>query len=145
GIAAVEFAVLSPLMVMLLLGMWEVGRMLQVQQSMSNAAREGGRQASTGQLTNSEVQQVVRDYLNRAGVPTTNLTVNVTNLTNGGDVSAAVQMDKLQVDVSVPVQDFRWVSLYLVTDPTTMMNARAVWYSYKDQDFPTTPNPLPGS
>jgi hypothetical protein len=96
-------------------------------------------------LTNSQVQQVVRDYLNRAGVPTTNLTVNVTNLTSGGDVSAAVQMDHLQVDVSVPVEDFRWISLYLVTDSTTQLSARTVWYSFKDQDFPTTPDPLPGS
>jgi Flp pilus assembly protein TadG len=145
GVAVVEFALLAPLLLMLLLGMWEVGRMLQMQQSLSNAAREGGRQASTGLLTNAQVQQVVKNYLDQAGVPTQNLVVNVTNLTNGGDVSNSVQMDQLQVDVNVPLQDFRWVSLYLVTDSSTIMNARTIWYSYKDQDFPTTPNPLPGS
>ena len=145
GVAIVEFTFMAPLLLMLLLGMWEVGRMLQMQQSLSNAAREGGRQASTGLLTNSQVQQVVRDYLNQAGVPTTNLTVNVTNLTSGGDVSAATQMDQLQVDAIVPFQDFRWLSLYLVTDANTMMTGRAVWPSFKDKEFPATPNPLPGS
>jgi Flp pilus assembly protein TadG len=144
GVATVEFALVLPFLLLLLLGMWEVGRMLHIQQSLSNAAREGGRQASTGLLTNSQVQQVVLDYLNRNSVPTTNATVTVVNVTRGGDVTEAVQMDKLQVDVSVPVQDFRWVNLYLVTTSTTRLNAQTVWYSYKDQEFPNTPDPMPG-
>ncbi len=48
GVAAVELALLLPLILLLLMGLWEIGRAIDVQQLMSNAAREGGRQASTG-------------------------------------------------------------------------------------------------
>ena len=41
---------------MLMLGTWEVGRMVEVSQILNNAVREGGRSASTGQYTNSQVQ-----------------------------------------------------------------------------------------
>lgn len=43
GVAAVEAAVLLPLALMLMLGTWEVGRMVEVGQILNNAAREGGR------------------------------------------------------------------------------------------------------
>ncbi len=38
--AAVEMALLAPLMTTLLLGIWEVARMVEVQQLVNNAARE---------------------------------------------------------------------------------------------------------
>ena len=69
GTAAVEAAVLLPLALMLMLGTWEVGRMVEVSQILNNAAREGGRSASTGQNTNSQVQQTVLNYLTNAGLP----------------------------------------------------------------------------
>ncbi|WP_442544829.1 TadE/TadG family type IV pilus assembly protein [Arthrobacter sp. KN11-1C] len=43
GAVAVEFAILAPLLIMLLLGIMEFGRAYNVQVSLSNAAREGVR------------------------------------------------------------------------------------------------------
>lgn len=43
GAVAVEFALLAPILVMLLLGIMEFGRAYNVQISLSNAAREGAR------------------------------------------------------------------------------------------------------
>ena len=44
GVAAVEFAFVTMLFVVpLIIGVWEVGRLIQVQQIVSNAAREGAR------------------------------------------------------------------------------------------------------
>ena len=77
GVAAVEAAVLLPLALMLMLGTWEVGRMVEVSQILNNAAREGGRSASTGQYTNSQVQQTVLNYLMNAGLPSASATVRL--------------------------------------------------------------------
>jgi Flp pilus assembly protein TadG len=44
GVAAVEFAFVTMLFIVpLIIGVWEVGRLIQVQQIVSNAAREGAR------------------------------------------------------------------------------------------------------
>jgi Flp pilus assembly protein TadG len=58
----------GPLLAMLMLGTWELGRMIQAAQVLSNAAREGGRQAAAGLKTRAEVRQFVVNYLQRAGI-----------------------------------------------------------------------------
>jgi Flp pilus assembly protein TadG len=51
--AAVEFAVVMPFVLMpLMFGLWEVGRLVQVQQIVSNAAREGARLAAQAKTIN---------------------------------------------------------------------------------------------
>jgi Flp pilus assembly protein TadG len=146
GAAAVEFALLSPLIIALLLGVWEVGRLIQVNQILSNAAREGGRQASTGLLTDAQVQTAVLQYLQRAGLPTANATVTVTDLTNGSaDATAATQLDQLQVRVTIPTADVKWVALSLITNPSSTLSATVVWYSLRDHDYPGTITPPSGS
>ena len=146
GAAAVEFALLSPLLVALLLGVWEVGRLIQVNQILSNAAREGGRQASTGLLSNSQVQTVVLQYLQRAGLPTANATVTVTNVTSSSrDATAAQQLDQFRVTVTIPVADIKWVALSLITTSSSTLSATTVWYSLRDQDYPATITPPSGS
>lgn len=49
GVAAVEFAVCLPLMLSILLGLWEIGRMVEIEQIMYNCARESARDASMAQ------------------------------------------------------------------------------------------------
>src|SRR5258708_40154497 len=48
AVAALEAALVLPLLFILLFGVWEVSRMIQVAQAVSNAPREGARQASAG-------------------------------------------------------------------------------------------------
>jgi len=130
-VAAVEFALAAPLLLLILLGIWEVGRLVEVQQLLNNAAREGGRQASTGQKTASQVQTVALNYLTLAGINTTGASVTVTNLTSGLDPTSANQMDHFQIAVSLPFDNVRWVLLNQVTNVTTL-NATADWYSFHD-------------
>jgi Flp pilus assembly protein TadG len=52
AVAAVEFAFLSPFLLTLLFGLWQVGRIVEVMQLMDNAAREGARLASQAQIIN---------------------------------------------------------------------------------------------
>src|SRR5262249_32800740 len=109
GVAAVEFAFLLPVILTLLVGIWEVGRMIQIQQTLYNAAREGARQAASGQMTATQVKAVVTNYLTVAGVPTTNVNVTVNDLTNPGvDPTAATTLDKLQITITMPFQDVSW-------------------------------------
>ena len=56
GVAAVEFAVCLPFILLMLVGLWEVGRMVEVQQLLNNSVREGGRQASTANIDAAAVK-----------------------------------------------------------------------------------------
>jgi Flp pilus assembly protein TadG len=138
GAAVVEFALLLPVLMTLLVGAWEGGRLIEINQILSNAAREGARQAASGQANSTQVQQTVLQYLQDAGLPATNAVVTVSDLTHSGDPSNATQMDQLKVSVSIPFKDVRWSTLVLVTSPSTTVSAQSVWISTKDQVYPTT-------
>ena len=80
GVVAVEAAVTLPVLIIVMFGMWEVGRLIQVNQVVNNAAREGARLAAGGYVdgtpvTVTMVQQAVRDYLSASGLPTAASTV----------------------------------------------------------------------
>lgn len=66
GLAAVEFAVCAPVMFLLLLGLWEIGRMTEVSTVMWNSAREAGRDASLGQQDFATVANNLLTYLQSA-------------------------------------------------------------------------------
>ncbi len=134
GTAAVELAVCLPLLLILLVGVWEVGRMVEVKQLLANAAREGGRQAATGSQTTAQVQAYVVNYLTTngiTGVSTSNVTFQ--DLTSAGvtDPTTANQMDRLRVSVTVPYSLVRWSTLAQITG-TTQLTASADWYSMRD-------------
>lgn len=58
GAAAVEFAfVMSFVLTPILIGVWEMGRAIQVQQIVTNAAREGARLAAQGRTINQNGTQ----------------------------------------------------------------------------------------
>jgi len=66
GAAAVEFAVCLPLMLLVLAGLWEVGRITQVAEVMWNSAREAARDASLGQDNLQTVTTNLLKYLQSA-------------------------------------------------------------------------------
>lgn len=142
GAAAVEMALVMPLVTILLLGIWEVGRLLEVNNILHNAVREGGRRASSGYFSSAECQQVVIDYVQSAGLPVTGLTVTVQNLTSPGvDPKQAVQMDEYRVHATMPFNNLRWIGLDLVTSSSTMLNAESRWFSLRDREYPTIGDP----
>jgi Flp pilus assembly protein TadG len=135
GAALVEFAFLIPVLLTLLLGIWELGRMVETQQVVSNAAREGGRMAASGILTNDQVIAGVRNYLQTSGLTTTaanNATITVTNLTSNLDCTVANQEDQLHVAVTVNYNDVRWTTLNLIAGNNTTISAAADWDSMND-------------
>jgi len=139
GAVAVEAAFVLTILSLLLLGTWEGSRMIEVEQILNNCAREGARQAAAGQLTASQVQTVVTNYLQDAGLPIADVVVTVQDLTNPGtDPTAATELDKLQVTVTIPFKDVRWTSAVLVTSNSTLLSAQASWYSENSQAYPGT-------
>lgn len=141
GTATVEFALVMPVFVIFMLGIWELGRWIEVRQLISSAAREAGREAAAGQLSTASVQQAVYNYLNNAGVqvtdgngnPLTGVSVTVTDNTNPGtDAAAANRLDYFTLTVTVPYDLFQWVTLsHFVTN--SGLSISTGWYSMNNQ------------
>lgn len=134
GVAAVEFAVLLPLLMLLLVGAWEVGRMVEVQQLLTSAAREGGRQAAASLKTADQVKADVVNFLQQNGITSvTTSNVTVQNLTSSArnDPTKGEQLDRYRVAVSIPFDSVRWILLNQITSVTTL-NASADWYCMRD-------------
>jgi Flp pilus assembly protein TadG len=67
GVAALEFAVVAPICFLIIFGMVEFGRMVMIQQCVTNASRAGCRRATLATTTDvSQVQTVVENYLKTA-------------------------------------------------------------------------------
>lgn len=151
GIVVLEFAVVSAFVLLpLMLGIWEMGRILELQQVLTNAAREGGRAAAAGQMTASQVQSVVNNYITYNNpnliLNSSQLTVTVSDLTNPGtDPSQATQGDQLYVSVSTAFSNVRWdLSVFKpIIDPNTIVTGQGTWYSLKDLSYPA-PSPPTG-
>lgn len=138
GAVVVEFALIVPLVMLLLAGIWEIGRMINVHHLLHNACREAGRQAASGKLGVSDVQQVVLDYLDQAGISTTGMALPVIeNITdsNRPDPTEAEQMDQFRVTATLPVAAFEWSPVHLFTSQTGSLTVSVDWYSMRDLEL----------
>ena len=105
GAAAVEFAIVAPVFFLLVFGMIEYGRMVMVQQIITNSAREGTRQAVLDGATTSKVKTTVINAM--AGG---NITITTSNVTVSPDPpSNAAFGDPVTVTVSVPFNQVSWL------------------------------------
>ncbi len=105
GAALVEMAMVLPIFVVLLLGLVEFGRAIMVGQMVTNAAREGCRQAILDGSTNTAVDTFVKDFLQTsANVSRSDVTVNISiaNPVAAGQLSLATSRDLVTVAVSIP-------------------------------------------
>lgn len=145
GVAAAEAGLVLPVILTLLLGTWEMGRYVEVQQILANACRVGGRMAASGQYTNSQVQQGILNYLQNASLPSTSATVTVADLTTPGlDATLANELDQLKVTVSIPFTAVRWATVTLVTNSSTQLTASSIWVSCNGQQYPSSLSVPPG-
>lgn len=82
-----EVAIVIPIVLMLLLGVLEFGRILMIQQSLANAAREGARVGALlldDTLALTTAGNVAQDYLNRTGIEAALTTVTPSFTTISG-------------------------------------------------------------
>ncbi len=105
GVAAIEFAILLPVLLLLLLGMMEFGLALWNQEMMTNATREAARAgivADSPRLTQAEVRTVLENNLSIAGIDSATATITITG-------TQGISGSPLSVRVVYPYQ-------YLVLD-----------------------------
>ncbi len=120
GVAAVEFAVIAPVFFLLILGMIEFGRMVMVQQVITNASREGARIAVLDGTTGSEVLVAVDNYLSSARIGGATVTVDPTN------PNAANYGEPVTVSVSVPFNQVSWLPSSFFGNEGTVLAAATV-------------------
>ena len=145
GAVAVEAAIVMPLLIIMMFGIWEVGRLIQVQQVITNAAREGARVASGGYVdgtpvTVAYVQSTVRNYMTASGLPTaaaTGATITLTNTSANTwtDPVNAQPLDSFRVTVLIPqgtaFNSLPWSTVYNLTGVNSLQ-AIVNWRSAND-------------
>ena len=93
GVELIEFGLVFPLLLLLVLGIVDYGFMFQRFEALTNATREGARVASLPGYAQVDIEDRVADFLAAGGVPTTagNPVVAVTAATipNGAGTWAA--------------------------------------------------------
>jgi hypothetical protein len=117
--AAAEFALLSPLLVFLILGTFELTRGVMTRQVLNDAARKACRRGIQPGKTNTDVTADVNNILTDNNIPTSDATITI--LVNGvaADVSTAVPgIDKVSVKVSIPVSDIFWAGTFFLSGST---------------------------
>ena len=103
GAALVEFALVAPVFLLLLVGSVEFGRAIMVQEALTNASREGARVGILDGATSSDVSSAVNTYL--AGMSISGATTAVTP-TDPGLSPVGTQVT---VSVSIPYSTVTWV------------------------------------
>ncbi len=114
GAAAVEFAVVAPIFLLLVFGMIEYGRMVMVQQVITNASREGARVGVLDGSTNMDVTGIVNQYLNSGSISGANITVTPTNPED------AMFGDPVTVTVDIPFSQVSWLPSPMYLGGTTL-------------------------
>lgn len=161
GAAAVEMACVTPLMLVILIGIWECGRLIQVQQIMQCAARDAARLAAQANIiaTNGaytqinfntgspNVDQTIRSYLAVSGITNqTGVTTAFTLLDGSGNPISGQPLNgtknqRFRITITVPYDNVRWTNLGIV-NPTTL-SVSVDWQMLVDDPF-SVDTALPG-
>jgi Flp pilus assembly protein TadG len=102
GASAVEFALLLPVLMLILFGIIEFGMVMYSREVLTNASREGARAGIVQQIpkpTTGQIQTVVTNYLTGTGINPSNVTVTVAG-------AGGIFPNNLTVSTSYPYQFF---------------------------------------
>ena len=122
GTTAVEFAIVVPLLLLILLGIIDFGRLLFVQVSLNAASREGARAASLYSPTSAQQSSVITritDVVQQSSPGTARLsalTETPIAVSTSGLCSPTVKDELTAVTVSVPFQWITPVTFFGVSD-----------------------------
>ncbi len=129
--AATEFAVVAPVLVVLILGTCELGQATAGATKIASAIREGGRLASMdfsgklepGQTANQKVEQDILNFLAATGVKTQGVVLSIEHAEGSGgtfDLSTKDNyLELFRITVSVPYKN-------VSSDPINLMSGRMI-------------------
>ena len=123
GAAAVEFAIVAPVFFLLIFGMIEFGRMVMVQQIITNASREGARVAVLDGATATEVENRVMTYLESARIDTDGMDPPDIE---PDDPASAGYGEPVSVEISIPFSDVSWLPAPFFIGGDTNLTATTV-------------------
>jgi len=113
GAALVEFAIVLPVFFLFILGIIEFGRAFMVSQLVTNAAREGARQAILDGSTNTAVTSTINSFSLGAGnIPSSSVTVTITVSRTAAlnQLANAISGDLCTIRVSVPFNQVSYLT-----------------------------------
>lgn len=123
GSAVVECALVSPIIVLLVLGSLDVGQFINVSQMVDNASREGARLASHDvDMTVEDIENKVLNYLGDCYPALSSEAISqatVISVSGGNDVTPLTETtgiqsgDKISVEVTFQYETVRWISGFL--------------------------------
>jgi Flp pilus assembly protein TadG len=113
--AAVEFALVAPLFFLFVFAMLEYGRMVMVQQVITNASREGARRAVLDGATTTSVTNAVNDYLAAGSITGATITI-APNPPNDAEFG-----DPVTVTVSIGFNQVSWLPSPMYLGGRTMI------------------------
>ena len=121
GAAVVEFAIVAPVFFLLVFGMIEYGRMVMVQQILTNASREGARYAVILESNDTTaVQDRVTDYLQSASIG------GSPAVTVDWPASGSGSNQPVSVSVSIPFGQVSWLPSPMFVSSTMPLTATSV-------------------
>jgi Flp pilus assembly protein TadG len=123
AVAAVEMALIAPVLAGLMLGMFELSRGVMVRQILTAAARKGCRTGIVQAFGNSDIINDATNVMRDNGFSSTlfdpsnnigaiNITVNGSSTTDAMNASSG---SEVSVQVVIPATSVNWVSYYFLT------------------------------
>ncbi|WJH23444.1 TadE/TadG family type IV pilus assembly protein [Pseudarthrobacter defluvii] len=91
GAAAVEFAILLPLLLMLVLGTIEFGRAYNAQITLTNAARDGVRVMAINNDPTAAKKAAQNAAASISTIPVSNITLSATTCSTGNQVTLTIK------------------------------------------------------
>jgi len=110
---------------MMIFGMIEFGRVIMVEQVMTNASREGARVAVVDGSTSAGTKTVVSNYLSSAGISGATILVQNSSGTNV-EPSTVGYGETITVKVTVPFSSVSWLPKPWFLSSSTELKASTV-------------------
>lgn len=98
GSVLVEFAIILPIFILLILATIEAGWALYIQSTLADAARQGARVAVTQNVGSNVIVSIIDDIVQSANIPAGQVSVTITPLA----ISLEPRGTPITIDVSMP-------------------------------------------